>query len=296
VTGSPTSRRRFLKIASRVAALGAIAIGTDSVLIEPNRPRIVRLEVPLRRLPASFDGFTIAQLSDFHFDPYFSIHPITAAVQITNQLNPDLVVLTGDFVTHSSLRGRGLTRYLVRHIEPCSELLGRLRSRHGVWAVLGNHDAFSAPQYVEKSLRKSGLQVLRNAAVPVEKDGIRFWLAGVDDVLAGGADLEQAVAGIPRGEAVVLLAHEPDFADRAAHYPIDLQLSGHSHGGQVRFPLVGAVYLPELARKYPLGLRQVGGLTLYTNPGVGTLMVPVRWNCPPEVTLITLRSRQSDRG
>ena len=90
MTGHPISRRRFLKIASRVAALGALAIGTDSVFFEPNRPRVVRLEVPLRRLPPNFDGFTIAQLSDFHFDPYFSVHPITAAVQITNELNPDL--------------------------------------------------------------------------------------------------------------------------------------------------------------------------------------------------------------
>jgi len=91
---------------------------------------------------------------------------------------------------------------------------------------------------------------------------------------------------------VVLLAHEPDFADHATHHNVDLQLSGHSHGGQVRFPLVGAVYLPHLARKYPMGLRQVGQLMLYTNVGIGTLFIPVRWNCPPEVTLITLRSLQ----
>ena len=205
-------------------------------------------------------------------------------------------MLTGDFITHSSLRGRGLTSYLVKHIEPCAALLSRLRGKQGVWAVLGNHDAFSAPKYVEKNLRQVGLQVLRNAAVPIERDGKRFWLAGVDDVLAGGDDLDQTIAHIPAEQAVVLLAHEPDFADRVARYPVDLQLSGHSHGGQVRLPLVGAVYLPELARKYPLGLRQVRGLTLYTNPGIGTLMIPVRWNCPPEVTLLTLRSRPSSNA
>lgn len=295
MTGSPTSRRRFLKIASRVAALGAVAIAADSILIEPNRPRVVRLDVPLRRLPAEFDGFTIVQLSDFHFDPYFSIRPIKSAVQITNDLNPDLVVLTGDFVTHSSLGGRGPTKHVIRQIEPCAEILSQIRGRNGVWAVLGNHDVFSAPLYVERSLRQVGLQVLRNTAVPIERDGKRFWLAGLDDVLGGGANLQLTIAHVPADEAVVLLAHEPDFADHAARYPVDLQLSGHSHGGQVRFPLLGAVYLPELGRKYPWGLRQVGGLTLYTNPGIGTLLIPVRWNCPPEVTVLTLRSRASAR-
>jgi hypothetical protein len=139
-------------------------------------------------------------------------------------------------------------------------------------------------------LRQAGIQVLRNRAVPLERDGKRIWLAGVDDVLAGVDDLDEALRGVPAAEAVILLVHEPDFADQAATYPVDLQLSGHSHGGQVRFPFVGALYLPKLARKYPLGLRHIGRLKLYTNPGVGTLRIPVRWNCPPEVTLIRLRS------
>ena len=290
MTGTPISRRRFLRVASGAAAVGTLAVAADATLIEPNRPRLVRVEVPLRRLPLNFDGLTIAHLSDFHYDPHFSVTPIEAAVRIANEVNPDLVVLTGDFVTSPTLRRRSFVMGAAKQAEPCAEILRRLHARFGIWAVLGNHDAFTDPLYIEATLRRAGIQVLRNGAVPVEWRQQRFWLTGVDDVLAGSDNLEKALRGVPGTEAVVLLAHEPDFADRAATYPVDLQLSGHSHGGQVRFPLVGPVYLPKLARKYPLGLRQVGSLKLYTNPGVGTLLIPVRWNCPPEVTIITLRS------
>ncbi len=292
MTGTSSSRRRFLKIASRAAAVGALAVGADATLIEPNRPRLVRQEILLRRLPPAFDGFTILQLSDFHYDPYFSAIPIAAAVRIANSLKPDLVVLTGDFVSSAIIYRSSLLRRATAHIEPCAGVLRGLSAPSGIWAALGNHDVFSEPDHIQATLRSAGIQVLRNRAVPIERDGQRFWLAGVGDVLARDANLEEALQGTSSTEAVVLLAHEPDFADYTARYPVDLQLSGHSHGGQVCFPLIGAVYFPRMARKYPRGLRRVGKLMLYTNVGIGTLFIPVRWNCPPEVTLITLRSRQ----
>jgi uncharacterized protein len=292
VRETSSSRRRFLKVASRAAAVGALAVGADATLIEPNRPRLVRQEILLRRLPPALDGLTILQLSDFHYDPYFSATPIAAAVRMANDLKPDLVVLTGDFVTSPLVHRQFLMKRAVAQIEPCAEVLRGLRAPYGIWAVLGNHDVFSDPHQVQMALRKVGIQVLRNGTVPIERGGQRFWLAGVGDVLAGDADLERTLRGVSSTEVVVLLAHEPDFADYSARYPVDLQLSGHSHGGQVCFPFVGAVYLPNLARKYPRGLRQVGQLTVYTNVGIGTLLLPVRWNCPPEVTLITLRSSQ----
>jgi uncharacterized protein len=170
--------------------------------------------------------------------------------------------------------------------------LRNLRAAQGVWAVLGNHDAASDPAHITAVLTDVGINVLSNTAVPIERNGRRFWLAGVADVLRSRPDLDVALRTISPAEAVVLLAHEPDFADHTAKYPVDLQLSGHSHGGQVRFPLIGAVYLPSLGTKYPRGLRSIERLTLYTNIGIGTLYIPVRWNCAPEVTLITLRSLQ----
>ena len=109
-------------------------------------------------------------------------------------------------------------------------------------------------------------------------------------MIGGTADLAATLRNVPRDEAVVLLAHEPDYADEACRFPIDLQLSGHSHGGQVRLPFLPPLYLPEMARKYVLGTYQVGPLPLYTNAGLGTVTVPVRLNCPPEITLLTLQS------
>lgn len=281
-----------MKVASAAAAAGTLAVATDASIFEPNRPRLVRIEIPLSRLARALDGFTIVQLSDFHYDPYFSVVPIERAVRISNDLSPDLVVLTGDFVSVPALGGAKTARKAAEQAVPCVQILQALRARHGVWSVLGNHDAFSDPQHIEAALQRGGIPVLRNAAIPVEREGRKLWLAGVEDVLRGDADLSEALRGIPSGDPIVLLAHEPDFADLVARYPVDLQLSGHSHGGQVRFPLVGAIYLPPLGRKYPLGLRQIDRLTLYTNVGLGTLQIPVRWNCSPEVTLITLRSLQ----
>ena len=131
--------------------------------------------------------------------------------------------------------------------------------------------------------------MLVNQSVPIEKNGARFWLAGVDDVLVRTADINKTLHDIPSGEATVLMAHEPDYADRVARHPVDLQLSGHSHGGQVRLPFMRPLYLPDLAKKYIWGLYKIGELTLYTNAGLGTVEVPVRLNCPPEITLLTIQ-------
>jgi predicted MPP superfamily phosphohydrolase len=160
---------------------------------------------------------------------------------------------------------------------------------------MGNHDAVGYPERVIAALENHQIPVLRNRAVPVERGGARIWLAGIDDILNGRPDLNATLAGIPPGETTILLAHEPDFADKVAYRPVDLQLSGHSHGGQVWIPGMGAPWLPTLARRYPRGLYRIGSLTLYTNIGVGTIRAPIRINCPPEVSLITLRCA-SHRG
>jgi len=263
-----------------------VALAADTILLEPNRPRIVRQEIALARWPARLDGFTIALLSDFHYDPYFSVHPLRAAIGMVNGLHPELIVLTGDFVSTPLF---GDPSAGAADAEPCAQLLRQLKAPHGLWAVMGNHDCFTDPDRVTSALRAAGIQVLVNQSVPIERDGARFWLSGVDDILVGSADLDATLHRIPPGEPTVLLAHEPDYADHVARHPIDLQLSGHSHGGQVRPPFLRPLYLPDLARKYIWGLYKIGALTLYTNPGLGTVGVPVRWNCPPEITLLTMR-------
>ena len=274
-----------------MAAAGTLALAADATLLEAPRPQLVRVEVPLARLPASLDGLAIAQLSDFHYDDTFTLIPIRRAVEIVSGLQPHLIALTGDFVT---VPVTNLFDHDARHAasaaEPCARLLSRLQAPLGMFAILGNHDTGSDVPRIVDALQTSGIVVLQNRSVPLEWQGSRLWLAGLNDVLEGKPDIHATLRGIPGEEPVVLLAHEPDFADHAARFPVDLQLSGHSHGGQIRFPLIGAPYLPELARKYPWGLRRIGPLTLYTNVGLGTIRIPARLNCPPEVTLFTLRS------
>lgn len=282
----PTTRRKFLYSA---AAAGTLAIAGDSVLLEPNRPRVVRREFSLVRWPERLNGFTIALLSDFHYDPYFSVHPLHAAVPLVNELRPDLIVLTGDFV---SVPPTGDPAKAAFAAEPCAKIIRQMSAPHGLWAILGNHDCDTDPEEVTRAVQAEGIQMLENQSKAIEHDGARFWLAGVDDVLSGTADIAETLLGIPTNDAVILLAHEPDFADEAAKFPVDLQLSGHSHGGQIRIPFVPLFYLPDLAKKYPMGIYEVGPLPLYTNAGIGTVNIPVRFNCPPEITLITLRSAQ----
>jgi predicted MPP superfamily phosphohydrolase len=278
------SRRKFLGMA---VAGAAAAVAANGVLIEPNLPKVVRQEIALRRWPERMAGFTIALLSDFHYDPYFSVHPLRAAVSIVNELRPDLIVLTGDFASVPLVGGNH--RAGARHVEPCARLLAQMRAPRGLCAVMGNHDIDTDPSRVTAALRENGIRVLRNQSIPVEKDGSRFWLAGIDDLLGLTADLPATLHGIPSDEATVLLAHEPDYADYVAAHPVDLQLSGHSHGGQIRIPFLPPLYLPVLGRKYIWGQYQIRELTLYTNPGLGTIAIPVRLNCAPEITLLTLR-------
>jgi predicted MPP superfamily phosphohydrolase len=282
-----TTRRRFLYSA---AAAGALGVGGDSLLLEPNRPRIVRKDFFLRRWPQRLDGFTIAFISDFHYDPIFSLHPLHAAIPMVMSLRPDMITLGGDFVSAPVV---GDDEKAARAADPCAQLLRQLSAPFGVWAILGNHDCFTDPRYVTHALQSQGIPVLANQSVAIEKNGARFWLAGINDALSRSADLGKTLRKIPAGEPVVLLAHEPDFADQASAFPIDLQISGHSHGGQIRLPVVMPFYLPSMGRKYVLGTYQVGPLPLYTNAGLGTVLVPLRWNCPPEITLLSLRSSRA---
>jgi uncharacterized protein len=283
------TRRQFLYTGA--AAVAAVtALGTDGYL-ESYNLQLKRIEIPLRRLPHQFDGFTIVQLSDFHYEEEFSAFPIRRSVELVNSLQPDLVVFTGDFVTVPMFSfGSQAARASANAVFPCAAVLSHIKSRMGSFAILGNHDAHSNPALVASGLRSHGIPLLKNSCVPIEHAGARFWLVGIDDALEGQPDLGAAIEKIPNGEPIILLAHEPDFADEAALTPVDLQLSGHSHGGQIWIPGLGAPWLPPLARNYPRGFYKIENMVLYTNVGIGTIRAPIRINCIPEVTHITLRT------
>ena len=284
------TRRQFLS-SGAAALVGGAVLGTDGYF-ESYDLQLRRVDVRLQRLPQALDGFTIVQLSDFHWEERFSAIPIRKAINVVNNLNPDLIALTGDFVTVGFFEPLShARRYPARRAVPCAQVLSQLRARFGKYAVLGNHDAGSNAAFVTDALQAHGIPVLKNSSVPIEHNSSRLWLAGIDDALEAQPDLATAIEKIPAGETTILLAHEPDFADEAALTPnIDLQLSGHSHGGQIWIPAIGAPWLPPLARNYPRGIYKIENLILYTNMGIGTIRAPIRINCVPEVTLITLRA------
>jgi predicted MPP superfamily phosphohydrolase len=193
------------------------------------------------------------------------------------------VAITGDFVT----------RRPEASATDLAQALAGLRARDGVVAVLGNHDYWGNPGIVREALRAAGVRELPNTVYTLERAGATLHIAGVDDVLARRARLDDVLAQLPREGAAILLAHEPDFADRAAATGrFDLQLSGHTHGGQVALPLLGPPLLPPLGRRYPSGRYQVGGMVQYTNRGIGMVRPFVRFNCRPELTIHTLTTSQ----
>lgn len=282
------SRRKFLLAGA--AAAGVATLGTDG-FVQSNHPHLVEIEIPLARLPEAFDGFRLVQLSDFHYDEHFSAIPIRKSVAIVNDLRPDLIALTGDFVTVPILERPASLRAAAATVEPCAALLHELQAPK--YAILGNHDAIASPDHVVRALESANITVLRNQSVAIERGRDRMWLAGIDDLLRGSPDMSATLANISEKETTILLAHEPDFADDASLSPVDLQLSGHSHGGQIWIPGIGAPWLPPMTRRYPRGLHQLGNLTLYTNIGIGTIRAPIRINCQPEITVITLRKRKA---
>ena len=283
-------RRRFLKQALiGTIGLGA-AVAVDGFLIAPHLPVAEHINIRLSRLPEAFHGFRIVVMGDMHFGPYIGKAQIERAVRLALSLKPDLTILTGDFVSHPMLEPNGPRG--ARHAEPCAEVLQQLKGTPVV-SILGNHDYWNDADIVAEILDSHGLQVLRNRSIPLERDGQRIWIVGVDDVYEHANDMEVALRGVPFTETKVVAVHEPDFADETARNSIDLQVSGHSHGGQVRIPGYGAPILPKLGRKYPIGLNRVRNLHVYTNRGIGMVTPPVRLNCSPEVTLITLVGRIS---
>lgn len=277
----PVKRRAFLKW---MGVLGVTAgVGAASVAygynVEPNEIQVERVEMMLPRLPGAFDGMTIAQLSDLHLGPYVTEEHLLKAVQMTNELKPDAIVLTGDLVNSSW-----------RYIEPCAEIISRFQAPLGVYAVLGNHDYWVGfLNLMVQSLQKTGITLLRNQAVPITRGRSTLYFVGIDDMWLRLANVQRALDSVPQNACKIALMHEPDFADISAQAEIDLQLSGHSHGGQVRVPFFGPLILPKFGEKYPMGFYRVGNFTrLYTTRGVGLLPPAVRFNCPPEITLLTL--------
>ena len=239
------------------------------------------VELTLPHLPIQFDGYSIIQISDFHFGSWLNKAFLEEAINQVNSLLPDLVVITGDFVSFSP----------DKYSDDLIDCLKALKPKDQVVAVLGNHDHWSDVDEVRRVLTHSHVKELNNRVFILERGGACLYIAGVDAHLTKLDRLDRVVELIPKESVAILLAHEPDFADESASTGrFDLQLSGHSHGGQIIFPFISRFFLPAKARKYPSGLYQIKDMYLYTNRGLGTTWLNLRYQCPPEITEIVLRS------
>lgn len=247
---------------------------------EPLMLAVERQEITLRRLPRELDGLRVVQLSDIHNGPFTAPGSIERAVEVANSLNPDIVALTGDYVSHDR-----------EFAAPCAEILGRLKARCGVYAILGNHDHWTDAGLITDLFRAEGIKVLVNEGMRFEHPelpGAAFWLAGVDDTMVGLEDLPLALAGSSADELKLLLAHNPIILRRAARAGVDLVLSGHTHGGQVTWRSErSASGRPR--RRLLRGLGRQGATQIYVSRGLGTVVLPVRYGCLPEVSLLELR-------
>ncbi len=279
-------RRRVAPSESRRSQtpLRALALNLSeaarAALTEPFRLTVEHQQIHLRRLPRALDGFRVVQLSDIHHSPFTSREQIERAVETANSLQPDIIALTGDYVSKERA-----------YAAPCAELLGCLRARHGVFAVLGNHDHWTDAALVTDLFRAEGITVLVNQGMRFENNGAAFWLAGVDDTMVGLEDLPLALAGSSTTEFKLLLAHNPIILRRAARAGVDLVLSGHTHGGQVSLRAErSASGRPR--RRLLKGLARQGETQIYITRGLGTVVLPVRFGCPPEVSLLELRTAE----
>jgi uncharacterized protein len=276
---TPLTRRGFLKLTGAALAAGFVTTtGVVGLANQVYEPVIRRIAIPVRDLKPALEGFRIVHMTDFHMYPYTTSALVRKSVALANSLNPDLTVLTGDYV------------WRIREgAEDLAAILAGLNARFGVYSVLGNHDIWLDVDLVKQAFARHRLPLLVNQGIPLALGKASLYLAGLDDGWSGNPDLKAAMDGAPSGAPVILLYHEPDLADQVSLDPrLTLQLAGHTHGGQVRLPLRGPLILPYLGRKYDLGLYRVNAMWLYTNPGIGVISVPYRFNCPPEVTEFTL--------
>ena len=272
------TRRKFF-YTGILGTLGASY--TYARYIEPYQLAITRKDIITPRLPASLDGTTIAQLTDLHFQPERHEALISEAIALTNAEKPDIIALTGDYITDTD----SVFPPLVPH-------LSQLKAKHGVYAVLGNHDVWYGLLGTFKTgFQQAGIELLNNRGSTIRIKGEKLFIAGTTSALSGGFTPSKAFQG-HGNEPIIALMHEPDVFDRiAAKYPVSLQLSGHTHGGQCRVPIIG--YVPAkvmLGKKYIYGQYNLNNSQIFVSRGIGTTAINVRFSCKPEIAIITLRS------
>jgi predicted MPP superfamily phosphohydrolase len=281
---SVLTRRSFLRGSTAVAAGLALYSGE----IARHEISIVTQTIAIDNLPDAFHNFRIVQISDIHFDEFTEPYFVRRVVAQVNSLAPDLVLLTGDYISFTPMP----RDYVMGAMYRCAESLREIACPQR-FAVMGNHDSFLGAPTIHPILAAVDIPLLVNEHVPIERAGQRLWLCGIHDPVTHVPNLDSAIPERPDGP-VLLMSHGPDYADDLLTHPrgqlVDLMFSGHTHGGQVRLPFLPAFHLPAGGKKYVEGLFRLGRLQLYVNRGIGAVGLPFRLNCPPEITLFTLQS------
>lgn len=255
-----------------------------SVFGEPHEFKIETVPIKLKRLPRMFSGFRIAQISDIHMGGWMNSERLQRVADLVIAQKPDVLLITGDF-----LKGRSFTERAKEGIKDLRKVLGTLAATIPTFAVLGNHDYRTNPDAIRQMLSRCKITDLTNAVFTLGRENGKLHLCGIDDIRHGDVRLNDVLAQLEEKTPAILLVHEPDYADiSAATGKFDLQISGHSHGGQIVVPFYGPPRLPDSGRKYPSGLYRVGNMFQYTNRGVGTDRFAIRINCPREITIFVL--------
>ncbi|WP_077211351.1 metallophosphoesterase [Bacillus dakarensis] len=284
------SRRHFIKkaLGTFLTVTGLSAGGYYYAgHIEPYRLKINHIQIKHPKVPNGFERFKMVQFSDTHLGFQYDLEQFKQIVDKINDLNPDILFFTGDLLDEPN-------KY--KEIEKVVPILNQLQAPFGKFSIYGNHDhgGYGSDIYKE-IMEKAGFTLLLNQSTEIKLlNGDRIYIAGIDDAMLGKPNIENSLTGVPDEAYKILLSHAPDLADIAASYNIHLQLSGHSHGGQIKIPFLGALVKPPFAEKYYEGSYTIGTddpLTLYVNRGLGTTRLPFRFLSTPELTIYTLSSK-----
>ena len=275
------SRRGFLNGLVAAPLLAVAATSAYARLVEPHFYRISETDVFIRDLPERFENFRITQLTDIHHSRILGIDQVRHVVELAQQTKPDMFVLTGDYTTTYR-----------RFIEPCAEALGQLNASDGVWAVLGNHDHYTDPELTTRALQRRHITVLENANTTLQRGPDSLQLSGIDDWSWNFTDWTSAFSGLKPSTPTILLSHQPSVLDLEQTQNVALILSGHTHGGQVRLPGLGApMRFATREMKYDRGLFQRGEAQLYVSSGTGVIGLPVRFSVRPEIAVLRLKRK-----
>lgn len=274
------NRRKKIKLIMLSLVVVILGLGLYAVIIEPQMIRVTRQDVCIRNLPEEFDGFTIMQASDLHVAIWVKPAHIKSMVKKMMDLHPDMIVLTGDYVSMSA-----------KYAQPTADALAGLSAPHGVYAVLGNHDYWTDSERVTSALRDTGIDVMFNENRIIRRNGAYIRLLGFDDEWEGDTNYAKAFDGITNGDICIGIAHNPDTVLYIKGTSVSLLMTGHTHGGLVNLPFKGPLFsVTRLGPKYSSGMFDFGDTKLYVSRGVGLgTMSHIRFRCSPEITLFTLR-------